>query len=322
MLRLVCRINRSSILRNNIKINNNNNIAISFKKTEIIGRENFIKFKNGNVNLLNSSNDMMTKDKMKRKYNERYNYCQKKKEEDFNNGSRINIGNMQKLEKENKINSNESNNNESIKRTQVDLETKLKNIKRIPKLPLLLGSTIGLSIAATSVVTCGLVGLPMFGIDNIFGPVSVMDYGFTGSQLTSVARSLYAELELSHIAFNLFGAVHAGLAIGDYSEKSNLLSMGSKASKSSTSIQSFRYFMGVSPIVASLLLKNMFPQSINLICLMMGMVGQLVGEIFLLNKGKIPIWYIRLKIPLTLLILASVGSTYLVLTKSVENSLL
>lgn len=108
------------------------------------------------------------------------------------------------------------------------------------------------------------------------------------------------------------GAVHWGLAMAEYSSVAKLKEDGGYLLKPTNAQQVARYTLSVVPCLYAWGLQA-FPPEIAMSGMLIGFAGQLVADFAADKHGLVPSWYIKLRVPLTIGVLLSLGVTYLVL---------
>lgn len=117
------------------------------------------------------------------------------------------------------------------------------------------------------------------------------------------------------------GAIHWGLAMAQYSSVSHIL-VKKDASQSddepkillkpTDSQQIIRYCLSVVPCIYGWGLTAVTPE-LAMPALLVGFVAQLAADVYADQKGLVPTWYIKLRIPITVGVLVCLGISYLLL---------
>jgi len=120
------------------------------------------------------------------------------------------------------------------------------------------------------------------------------------------------------VLLSFLGAVHWGLAMAEYSSVSKILSKnqpkdgensGETLLKPTTKQQNARYILSVVPFTYAWVLQWV-PLNIALPGLLIGFTGQFIADSFADQKGLLPTWYMKLRVPLTIGILACLGTSF------------
>ena len=121
------------------------------------------------------------------------------------------------------------------------------------------------------------------------------------------------------VLMSFMGAIHWGLAMSQYSSVSNILQKpGEKESelkellKPTNKQQIARYCLSVLPCLYGWGLQTL-PIETAMPGLLIGFVAQLIGDVYADQKGLVPTWYLKLRIPLTTGVLLSLGVSYFLL---------
>jgi len=146
-------------------------------------------------------------------------------------------------------------------------------------------------------------------------------YGAYFLSASQASLSIYYQMTYGVALMSFMGAIHWGLAMSQYSSVSQILKKTSEDGnvqevqhilKPTDNQQMGRYCMSVIPCLYGWGLQ-IFSPDIALPALMVGFTAQFVADAYADRKGLVPTWYLKLRLPLTMGVLASLGVSYLML---------
>lgn len=122
--------------------------------------------------------------------------------------------------------------------------------------------------------------------------------------------AVFYQMTYSATLLSFMGAVHWGLAMANYS------ALGSRGEWRSTKAQdTSRYVLSTVPTLGAWAMMGMGHEA-AMAGLALGFTGQLIADAAADKKGLVPSWYMRLRAPLTFVVLAGLGTSFILLGTS------
>jgi len=153
-------------------------------------------------------------------------------------------------------------------------------------------------------------------------PMAAGSYGAYFLSASQASLAIYYQMTYGVALMSFMGAVHWGLAMSQYSSVSEVLKKSTSTEQTPEGTQTVlkptdaqqigRYCLSVVPCLYGWGLQILSPD-IALPALMVGFTAQFIADAYADRKCLVPTWYMKLRLPLTMGVLASLGVSYLML---------